>query len=165
MTEETISLFSKIGLALASGLIGYGIDRFAKRGRITFDNLYSKIVYRKAPGGDLIIAIELDLQFINTSSEAKIISQLRAWFHYNNSRYPLTFDEHTVPPAYVIAGKEAKCLCFKLLQKEDGLRCALVVAVMAKSCSLEVHYLANKKPVELLIVEFELEERKLPLVN
>lgn len=100
---------------IGGGLIVFLLELLLKRGKIKIDNYSLKASYYHTNDfQNNITQFDLDIQFINTSGNNKIINNISAVYFDGQKSHDLVFEGYNVPPAGVIESKQVKCLQFKL---------------------------------------------------
>lgn len=96
---------------LIGAIIGVVITTIAKQlelfGKIALVHKKAELHYRKLGDYKFLVRFVLHIQMANTSGKDKIVSNIEAQFIKQNTKSPLSIEDHPLPPAFTVAAKKA----------------------------------------------------------
>ncbi|MBC7948969.1 MAG: hypothetical protein H7Y42_13880 [Chitinophagaceae bacterium] len=144
-----------------ASLIPYVAKLVSRRGKVILNHKRFIIHYESEGKSTQILSFSLFLQFLNTSKDPRILSDLKAKFYNGREYYDLSFIGESIPPAFKIdanAPTDLKCvLCLQM--DYIGVPWA---AISKQTAYLDLRYRINTKEQSLFIDEIETIESNNP---
>lgn len=108
-------LIATLAVTFASGsALTLLFEYFRNRGKACLSEQNLTCSIRTLQLRNLIVDFELDLQFINTSGNQKIISSISASMYDGHEYVPLAFEGHNIMPSDILEARKVKTMKYRL---------------------------------------------------
>lgn len=125
-------------------------DYLSKKGKVELNEYNLKLFYRQFYQSNLVINLNLDLQFINSSGYQQIIKNISARFFDGENFVPLLFENYNTRPADIIEAKKVKCLQYNITLTKIDIELPML-NIYEDKAYLEVTYnIKNKNLIKLI---------------